>query len=49
LSFKAYFSGDGIARTGSVRSVDALRRFPAWLEVADFGATAAEVAGQVRS
>jgi tRNA(fMet)-specific endonuclease VapC len=39
----------GIARTGSARNAEVLRRFLAGLEVADFDASAAEVAGQVRS
>jgi tRNA(fMet)-specific endonuclease VapC len=39
----------GVARTGSARNAEALRRFLAGLEVADFDAPAAEVAGQVRS
>lgn len=39
----------GVARTGSARNAEALRRFLAGLEVADFEAPAAEVAGQVRS
>lgn len=39
----------GVARTGSARNADALRQFLAALEVADFDAAAAEVAGQVRA
>lgn len=39
----------GVARTGSARNAEALRRFLAGLEVAEFDASAAEVAGQVRS
>lgn len=39
----------GVARTGSARNAEALRRFLAGLEVADFDTPAAEVAGQVRS
>jgi len=39
----------GIARTGSARNAEVLRRFLAGLAVADFDAPAAEVAGQVRS
>lgn len=39
----------GVARTGSARNVEVLRRFLAALDVAEFDASAAEVAGQVRS
>jgi tRNA(fMet)-specific endonuclease VapC len=39
----------GVARSGSVRNADVLRRFLAAMEVAEFDASAAEVAGQVRS
>ncbi len=39
----------GVARTGSARNAEVLRRFLAALEVAEFDASAAEVAGQVRS
>jgi tRNA(fMet)-specific endonuclease VapC len=39
----------GVARTGSARNAQALRGFLAGLEVADFEAAAAEVAGQVRA
>ncbi len=39
----------GVARTGSARNAWALRQFLAGLEVADFDAAAAEVAGQVRA
>jgi tRNA(fMet)-specific endonuclease VapC len=39
----------GVARTGSARNVQALRRFLSSLEVAEFDAAAAEVAGQVRA
>lgn len=39
----------GVARTGSARDAQALRQFLAALEVADFDASAAEVAGQVRA
>jgi len=39
----------GVARTGSARNAEVLRRFLASLEVAEFDASAAEVAGQVRS
>ena len=39
----------GVARTGSQRNLDALRRFLSTLEIADFDATAAEVSGSLRS
>lgn len=39
----------GVARTGSARNAQALRRFLSSLEVADFDAAAGEVAGQVRA
>lgn len=39
----------GVGRTGSERNARALRRFLDALEVADFDASAAEVAGQVRA
>ena len=39
----------GVARTGSARNADALRRFLAGLVVADFDTNAAEVAGQLRA
>ncbi|KNZ31482.1 MAG: hypothetical protein AD742_15850 [Methylibium sp. NZG] len=39
----------GVARTGSARNLDALRRFLSALEVADFDGSAAEVSGSVRS
>jgi tRNA(fMet)-specific endonuclease VapC len=39
----------GVARTGSARNAEALRRFLGSLEVADFDTNAAEVAGQVRA
>ncbi|MBN8510311.1 MAG: type II toxin-antitoxin system VapC family toxin [Burkholderiales bacterium] len=39
----------GVARTGSARNAQALRRFLSALEVADFDAAAGEVAGQVRA
>jgi tRNA(fMet)-specific endonuclease VapC len=39
----------GVARSGSKRNAQALDRFLAGLEVADFDAAAAEVAGQVRA
>ena len=38
-----------VERTGSTRNAQALRQFLARLEVADFDATAAEVAGQERA
>lgn len=38
-----------VARTGSARNAEVLRRFLATLQVAEFDASAAEVAGQVRS
>ena len=39
----------GVARTGSQRNLDALRRFLATLEVAPFDALAAEVCGSMRA
>ena len=39
----------GVARSGSARNADVLRRFLRGLEVAEFDAAAAEVAGQVRA
>ena len=39
----------GVARTGSQRNADALRRFLANLEIADFNPTAAEQAGALRA
>jgi tRNA(fMet)-specific endonuclease VapC len=39
----------GVARTGSQRNVDALRRFLATLEIAPFDASAAEVSGSLRA
>ena len=39
----------GIARTGSARNAEVLRRFLAGLEVAEFDMAAAEMAGHVRS
>lgn len=39
----------GVARTGSTRNAEALGRFLASLEVADFDAAASEVAGQLRA
>lgn len=39
----------GVARTGSQRNLDALRRFLATLEVAPFDHTAAEVSGSLRA
>ena len=39
----------GVARTRSARNAKALGRFLAGLELADFDAAAAEVAGQVRA
>jgi len=39
----------GVARTGSERNAQALRQFLASLEVAEFDAAVAEVAGQVRA
>ena len=39
----------GVARTGSQRNLDALRRFIATLEVASFDAVAAEVSGSLRA
>lgn len=39
----------GVARTGSARNLDALRRFLSALEVADFDATAAELSGSLRA
>jgi tRNA(fMet)-specific endonuclease VapC len=39
----------GVARTGSARNAQALRQFLASLEVADFDAGAADVAGQLRA
>lgn len=39
----------GVARTGSARNADALRRFLDGLMVAEFDANAAEVAGQMRA
>jgi tRNA(fMet)-specific endonuclease VapC len=39
----------GVARTGSARNADVLRRFLSALEVAEFDVSAAEVAGQLRS
>ena len=39
----------GVARSGSQRNLDALRRFLSTLEIADFDATAAEVSGSLRS
>ncbi len=39
----------GVARTGSQRNLDALRRFLSALEIADFDAGAAEVSGSLRS
>ena len=45
-AFELFF---GVARTGSARNTEVLRRFLAGIEVAEFDASAAEVAGQVRS
>ena len=39
----------GVARTGSQRNLDALRRFLATLEIAPFDALAAEVFGSMRA
>lgn len=39
----------GVARSGSARNAKALHQFLAGLEMADFDAAAAEVAGQVRA
>jgi tRNA(fMet)-specific endonuclease VapC len=39
----------GVARTGSKRNLDALRRFLATLDIAPFDAVAAEVCGSMRS
>jgi tRNA(fMet)-specific endonuclease VapC len=39
----------GVARTGSQRNLDALRRFLATLEIAPFDAAAAEVCGPMRA
>ena len=39
----------GVARTGSQRNMDALRRFLATLEIASFDALAAEVSGSMRA
>lgn len=39
----------GVARTGSERNLDALRRFLSALEIASFDAVAAEVSGSLRS
>lgn len=39
----------GVARTGSPRNLEALRRFLAPLEIAAFDATAAEVCGSLRA
>ncbi|MBI3154108.1 MAG: type II toxin-antitoxin system VapC family toxin [Burkholderiales bacterium] len=39
----------GVARTRSARNLQALRRFLASLEVADFDAAAGEVAGRLRA
>ena len=39
----------GVARTGSQRNLNALRRFLATLEIAPFEASAAEVSGSVRA
>ena len=39
----------GVARTGSQRNLDALRRFLATLEIAAFDAQAAEVSGSMRA
>jgi tRNA(fMet)-specific endonuclease VapC len=39
----------GVARSGSARNAEALRRFLAGLEVAEFDAAAAAVAGQLRA
>jgi tRNA(fMet)-specific endonuclease VapC len=39
----------GVARTGSTRNAEVLRRFLAGLEVAEFDVSAADVAGQVRA
>jgi tRNA(fMet)-specific endonuclease VapC len=39
----------GVARTGSKRNLDALRRFIATLEVVSFDAVAAEVSGSLRA
>jgi tRNA(fMet)-specific endonuclease VapC len=39
----------GVARTGSQRNLEALRRFLATLEVAPFDATAAELSGSLRA
>jgi tRNA(fMet)-specific endonuclease VapC len=39
----------GVARTGSQRNLDALRRFLSALEIAPFDAGAAEVSGSLRS
>ena len=39
----------GVARTGSQRNLDALRRFLATLEVAPFDAHAAEISGSLRA
>ena len=39
----------GVARTGSARNAGALQQLLAGLEVAEFDASAAEVAGQLRS
>ena len=43
-AFELHF---GVSRTGSPRNTQALRQFLASLEVADFDAAAAEMAGQV--
>jgi tRNA(fMet)-specific endonuclease VapC len=39
----------GVARTGSQRNLDALRRFIATLEVASFDSVAAEISGSLRA
>ena len=39
----------GVARTGSERNLDALRRFLSALEIASFDEVAAEVSGSLRS
>lgn len=39
----------GVARTGSSRNLDALRRFLAALEIAPFDAVAAELSGSLRA
>ena len=39
----------GVARTGSQRNLEALRRFLATLEIAPFDAAAAEVCGSMRA